>query len=94
MMAKCRFNVRDFTKRAYEAYFGMKLGPKTSLGHLTKCGNIVLKRCAFGPKAKSIRCGLGFLWYGVNLKITMTIVIIVCEHVWMESAKEERLVLP
>ena len=26
MMAKCRFNVRDFTKRAYEAYFGMKLG--------------------------------------------------------------------
>ena len=26
MMAKYRFNVRDFTKRAYEAYFGMKLG--------------------------------------------------------------------
>ena len=26
MMAKCRFNVRDFTKKAYEAYFGMKLG--------------------------------------------------------------------
>ena len=26
MIAKYRFNVRDFTKRAYEAYFGMKLG--------------------------------------------------------------------
>ena len=26
MMAKYRFNVRDFAKRAYEAYFGMKLG--------------------------------------------------------------------
>ena len=26
IMAKYRFNVRDFTKRAYEAYFGMKLG--------------------------------------------------------------------
>ena len=25
MMAKYRFNVRDFTKRAYEAYFGTKL---------------------------------------------------------------------
>ena len=25
-MAKYRLNVRDFTKRAYEAYFGMKLG--------------------------------------------------------------------
>ena len=25
-MAKYRFNVKDFTKRAYEAYFGMKLG--------------------------------------------------------------------
>jgi len=26
MMAKYCFNVRDFTKRAYEAYFGIKLG--------------------------------------------------------------------
>ena len=26
MMTKCRFNVRDFTKRAYKPYFGMKLG--------------------------------------------------------------------
>ena len=25
MMAKYQFNVRDFTKRPYEAYFGMKL---------------------------------------------------------------------
>ena len=26
MIAKYRFNVRDFTRRVYEAYFGMKLG--------------------------------------------------------------------
>ena len=26
MMAKYRLNVRDFTKRAYETYFGMNLG--------------------------------------------------------------------
>ena len=26
MMTKNRFNVRDFTKRGYKAYFGMKLG--------------------------------------------------------------------
>ena len=26
MMAKYQFNVRDFTKKAYEAYLGMKLG--------------------------------------------------------------------
>ena len=26
MKIEHRFNVRDFTKRAYEAYFGMKLG--------------------------------------------------------------------
>ena len=30
MMANYRFNVRDFSKRAYDAYFGMK-GTKTSL---------------------------------------------------------------
>ena len=26
MTAKYRFNVRDFTKRAYEAYFGLTFG--------------------------------------------------------------------
>ena len=26
MMAKYRFDVRDFTKRAYKAYFGIRLG--------------------------------------------------------------------
>ena len=26
MKKEHRFNMRDFTKRAYEAYFGMKLG--------------------------------------------------------------------
>jgi len=75
MMAKYRFNVRGFTKSAYKACFGMKLGTNTSLGHPARCANIVQKRCDFGPKAKSVRCGLGFLWHGVCLKITMMIVI-------------------
>ena len=61
MMAKYRFNVIDFTKRSYEAYFRMKLGTKTSLGRPTRCANIVHKRFTFGPKAMSVRCGLGFL---------------------------------
>ena len=26
VMEKCQFNVRDFTKKAYEAYCGIKLG--------------------------------------------------------------------
>ena len=30
-MAKYRFNVRDFTNRAYETYFGMKLGDQDKL---------------------------------------------------------------
>ena len=34
MMVKYRFNVKDFTKRDYEAYFGIKLGTKTSLKQL------------------------------------------------------------
>ena len=37
MMAKYQFNVRDFTKRAYEAYFGMK--PILARTCYTKFGN-------------------------------------------------------
>ena len=31
MIARYRFNVRDFTERAYEAYFGMKLEDQEKL---------------------------------------------------------------
>ena len=48
---------------------------KKSLGHPIRCANIVQKRFVFGPKAKLVRCGLGFLWYGVSPKINMIIVI-------------------
>ena len=75
MMAKYRFNVRDFTKRAYKAYFGMNLGDQDKSWAPHKVGKHCTERCAFGPKAKSVRCGLGFLWYGVSTKITMIIVI-------------------
>ena len=41
----------------------------------------------------SVRCGLGFRWYSVSLIITMMIVFLHGGYVWMESPKEERLVL-
>ena len=52
MKKEHRFNMRDFTKRAYEAYFAMKLGIKTSNGLLTKCVKIALILFAFGLKVK------------------------------------------
>ena len=44
MMAKYRFNVRNFIKIAYEAYFGMKLG------HPTRCANIAQHAALLDPK--------------------------------------------
>ena len=72
MIAKYQFNIRDFTRRSYEVYFGIKLGDQDKSRKPYKV-NIVKKRCAFGCKAKSGRCGLGFLWYDVSPNITITI---------------------
>ena len=41
MLAKYRFNVRDFTKRAYKAYFGIKLGDQDKSWAL----HMVCKQC-------------------------------------------------
>ena len=69
------------------------LGTKTSLGHPTRCANIVQKRFAFRPKLKSIRCGVRFLWYRVSLKITM-IIIIFAWCIYLDGiSEEERLAL-
>ena len=61
IMVKYQFNARDFIKRAYEAYFGMKLGnqnkswePKTkpSLGN-PKSANIVKRNAALSDPRQS-----------------------------------------
>ena len=75
MIVKHRFNVRNFTERAYVAYFSVKLGDQDKSCHFIRCAHIVHKRCGFEPKASSVRCGLGFLLCGENQKITMMIVI-------------------
>ena len=76
MMVEYRFNMKDFTNRAYEAYFGMKLGNQDKFWASHKmCKHCTATLHSFGPNAKSVRCDLGFLWYGVSQKITMMIVI-------------------
>ena len=76
VLEKYHFNARDFTKKAYKAYFGIKLGDqeKSWTPHKvskTSASN-AQKHCAFGPKVKFVPCGSGFLWYGGNPKVTMT----------------------
>ena len=65
MRAKCRFNVRDFTKRAYEAYFGMKLrdqdkpwAPHKVCKHCTE----TLRFWTQG-KVNSMRFGVHMVWH-------------------------------
>ena len=41
VMAKYRFNVTDFTQKAYEAYFGMKLGDQDKFWAPTRGANIM-----------------------------------------------------
>ena len=78
MPAKYRFNVRDFTNRAYKAYFGI---------HLLRSASNVQKRCAVRPKVKPLPCGSGFLWHGRNPKITTKIVIFAWYYPDRESAQ-------
>ena len=52
MKKEHRFNVRDFTKSAYEAYFGMKLGDQDKQWAPHKVYKIALILFAFGLKVK------------------------------------------
>ena len=64
IMEKQRFNVQDFTKKAYKAYFGMKLGDQD------KCWapHMVCKQCTetlrlwTQRKVKSMRFGIPMVW--------------------------------
>ena len=64
MMAEYRFNVIDFTKRAYEAYFGMKLRDQDKSWKPHK----VCKHCAetlrfwIQGKVSSMRLGVPMVW--------------------------------
>ena len=64
MKKENRFNVRDFTKRAYEAYFGMKLGDQDKQWAPSK----VCKNCTdtlrLWPqsKVKAMRFGVPMVW--------------------------------
>ena len=64
ILAKYRFNVRDFTKRNYKAYFGIKLGDqdKSWTPHkVCKQCTETLRSWALG-KATSMRFGVPMVW--------------------------------
>ena len=93
MLAKYRFNVRDFTKRAYKAYFGIKLGDQNkSLATPKVCKQCTEMLCRWiQGKANSMR--FGFLWYGWTQKSPQRLLFLHCRYDWKESVQEERLVL-
>ena len=64
MRAKYPFNVKDFTKRAYEAYFGMKLGDqdKSWVPHkVCKYCTETLRFCT-QDKVSSMGFGIPIVW--------------------------------
>ena len=64
MMAKCRFNVRDFTKRAYEAYFGIRLGDQDKSWAPHKVCKHCTEMLRFWTQGKvnSMRFGVPVVW--------------------------------
>ena len=64
MMAKNRFNIRDFTKRAYEAYIEVKLGDQDkSWAPIKVCRNCTeTLRSWIQGKVKSMRFGITMVW--------------------------------
>ena len=63
-LVKYRFNVRDFTKRAYEAYFGIKLGDqdKSWAPHKVCRQCTETLRCWTQGKATSMRFRVFMVW--------------------------------
>ena len=64
MMEKYRFNVRDFIKRAYEAYFGMKLGDQDKSWEPNKVCKHYTETLRFWTlrKVSSMRFGVPMVW--------------------------------
>ena len=92
VMAKYRFNVRDYTKRVYEAYFGMKLRDQDKSWVPHKVCKHCIETLRFWTQGKVSPCGLGFLWYGVSPKIIMMITIF-SWWICLDGISERRLVL-
>ena len=64
MMAKYRFNVRDFSKRAYKAYFGMKLRDQDKSWAPHKVCKHCTEMLRFWTQGKviSMRFGVFMVW--------------------------------
>ena len=62
MMAKYQFNVKDFTKRAYEAYFGMKLGDQDKSWASHKLCKHCTETLNFWIQSK-----VSSMWYGAPM---------------------------
>ena len=64
MMAKYRFNERDFTKRAYEAYFGINLGDQDKSWAPHKMCKHCTETLLFWTQGKvsSMRFGVSIVW--------------------------------
>ena len=65
MMAKCQFDVKYFTKRAYKTYFGMKLGDQDKSWvpyKVRKHSTETLRFCTQG-KVSSMRFGDPMVWH-------------------------------
>ena len=58
-----RFNVRDFTKRTYEPYFGLKLGGSRQAMDHKVCKNCTdILRLWTQGKVKAMRFGVPMVW--------------------------------
>ena len=64
-MAKYQFNMRDFTKRTYEAYCGMKLGDQDKFWAAQKVCKHCTEMLCFWTKGKvsSMRFGVPMVWH-------------------------------
>ena len=64
MMAKYQFNVRDFTKKSYEAYFGMKLSDQDKSWAPHKVCKHCTETLRFWTQGKvsSLRFGVPMIW--------------------------------
>ena len=93
MLAKYRLNVRDFTKRAYKAYFGIKLGDQDKSWAPHKVCKLRTERlrCWTQGKATSMRVGFPMVWR--EPKNHREDCYFCIRYDCMESAQEERLVL-
>ena len=89
MMAKYRFNVSDFTKRAYEAYFVMKLGAQDKSWAPTRVCKYCTETICFWTQGKVSSMRFGFSMVGREPKIIM-IIVIFAWWIFLDGISERR----